>query len=105
MLVYASARNLADVHADVEAVRLHELGQRADALLRERRHLGELVRRQRRDVRGVAVGYDHKMPRVVGIRVHYHETILAALDYHALLVLVAFGEFAEDAAVDLLLVV
>ena len=98
VLVYAGAGDFADVHADVESVRLHELRQGPDALLRERRHLCEFIRSQRREVRCVAVGHDHQVSRVVGVRVHDYETMRAPLDYHAYLVLVAFRKFAEDAA-------
>ena len=98
MLVDARSRNLTEVHSDVEAVRLHQLRERLDRFLDERRHLAEFLRRQRGDVRRVAVGDDHKVPRVIGIGVHYHETIFPAFDDEAFFILVKLGEVTEDTA-------
>ena len=62
----ARAGGPAEVHADVDALRRKGLGQHALRQLRQQRHLGQLVARQRRQRGDVALRHHHQVAGVVG---------------------------------------
>ena len=93
----AGAGRPAEIHPDVDALGLIDLAQRNLAALRQEHHLRQLVRRQRRERRDMAVRHDHQVAAVVRIQIEDDERVPAAIDDQ--LFFLAQVRAAEDARV------
>ncbi len=86
MVVNAGSRRLAQIHAEIEPLRLHRFGQNPDGKIHKSKELPALRRKKIGQTIQVAKWNDHEMAAGVRIAVHHDETVISLAENQAILV-------------------
>ncbi len=100
MQMFGNARScgFSDVDADIEAFGFHGLLQDVHRCLRDLHQVGKFVRRKLIDVGLMGIGHNEQMAVVIGIEVHDHKGMPAAIEDIILAVIVLVCFFAQNAS-------
>jgi hypothetical protein len=79
MSINSGAGNAPNVHSDIEAIGVHDLFEDRNGKLSEGNYFQFFIVCERREIRGVSVRGDQKVPYAVGISVQENERGFAPL--------------------------